>query len=253
MIRRAARLVALYLLLGVVATWAVAWGSASLVSPGELVRQFHERRGPPFRSATEWRCWGGRLYALEDLLDPQQLEEARRGALPGMQFDTDWPRLAAPLVGHDADGAPSPVAFVEARGWPWLAVWCKLEFAPEVWSRLSDNSQRDYWADCARRRGVMVSVFDPEPVPRGGVQGRPTRGRFYSPTFHIVFPYLPYWPGLIGNTVFYAVLLAGLHQLAAWGWRARRHRPGHCPHCGYDRSGLPTPTCPECGSQSTTK
>lgn len=33
----------------------------------------------------------------------------------------------------------------------------------------------------------------------------------------------------------------------------RRARPGHCPRCGYDRSGLPLLAgCPECGSGAQT-
>jgi hypothetical protein len=36
--------------------------------------------------------------------------------------------------------------------------------------------------------------------------------------------------------------------LSAFKVYRTRRRPGHCPKCGYDRSGLPTDApCPECG------
>ncbi len=42
----------------------------------------------------------------------------------------------------------------------------------------------------------------------------------------------------------------------AWLWwgeirrrrAARREMAGHCPSCGYDRSGLADAKCPECGT-----
>ena len=41
--------------------------------------------------------------------------------------------------------------------------------------------------------------------------------------------------------------------LAASLWLLRsnrtRHRPGHCPGCGYSMSGLGSATCPECGRE----
>jgi hypothetical protein len=36
---------------------------------------------------------------------------------------------------------------------------------------------------------------------------------------------------------------------SAWLWRLdRKPKPGHCPRCGYDLSGIPSGACPECGS-----
>jgi hypothetical protein len=62
-----------------------------------------------------------------------------------------------------------------------------------------------------------------------------------------VLPYLPYWPGLLTNTLFYALLFAALHQLTAYARRARRRRRNRCAACGYDLSGLDATPCPECG------
>ena len=49
----------------------------------------------------------------------------------------------------------------------------------------------------------------------------------------------------------------GIIPTALWWWRdlrtARRRRTGACKSCGYDRSGLMSPTspCPECGAVPT--
>ena len=60
------------------------------------------------------------------------------------------------------------------------------------------------------------------------------------------FPTKLLWPGLIADTLFYALLFAGLHQLAGWRRRTRRRRRGRCAACGYDLTGIDG-VCPECG------
>lgn len=59
-------------------------------------------------------------------------------------------------------------------------------------------------------------------------------------------PYLPLWPGLLGNTLFYAVLV--LTPIVLWRWRTlrRRARRGLCVACGYEL-GAGVEACPECG------
>jgi hypothetical protein len=53
-----------------------------------------------------------------------------------------------------------------------------------------------------------------------------------------------------GNYRFpFAIPLAlfSLPPLIVWA-ATRRHKPGHCRHCGYSRAGIPATTpCPECG------
>lgn len=59
----------------------------------------------------------------------------------------------------------------------------------------------------------------------------------------------PIWFGLLGNTLFYAVLV--LAPIALWRWRTlrRRARRGLCVACGYELGeGVGAcPACPECG------
>jgi len=59
-------------------------------------------------------------------------------------------------------------------------------------------------------------------------------------------PVLPLWIGLLGNTLFYAVLV--LTPIVLWRWRRlrRRARRGRCLACGYE-PGEGVRACPECG------
>ncbi|HLO40301.1 MAG TPA: hypothetical protein VK176_04700 [Phycisphaerales bacterium] len=61
----------------------------------------------------------------------------------------------------------------------------------------------------------------------------------------------PLWPGLIANTLCYALLAYPLMLVPALFTRIRRHhrRKHHrCPRCNYDQCALaPDAPCPECG------
>ena len=59
-------------------------------------------------------------------------------------------------------------------------------------------------------------------------------------------PYLPYWPGLLGNVFFYAMLALAPMLLLRWRRTRRRIRRGSCIACGYELGGGVT-VCPECG------
>jgi hypothetical protein len=56
------------------------------------------------------------------------------------------------------------------------------------------------------------------------------------------------WMAPWGMWAIYALMgLAGV-VLSASGWHGWRfHDTPRCPRCGYDRTGLPSETCPECG------
>lgn len=63
-------------------------------------------------------------------------------------------------------------------------------------------------------------------------------------------PLLPKWSGLVANTCFYALCWAGF-LIASPLVRVFRHRRsrcrGHCPMCGYDLVHKLDAGCPECG------
>lgn len=69
--------------------------------------------------------------------------------------------------------------------------------------------------------------------------GQPTRG----------LPYLPIWPNLIANTVFWGGVWWCVLFVPAVIRRRRRVKRGQCAACGYDLSANAAGTsCPECGS-----
>ncbi len=59
-------------------------------------------------------------------------------------------------------------------------------------------------------------------------------------------PYLPHWPGLLGNVLFYTLLVLVPLVLLRWRKLRRRARRGLCVACGYEL-GEGVGACPECG------
>lgn len=58
----------------------------------------------------------------------------------------------------------------------------------------------------------------------------------------------PWWPGLLANGAIFAAAFALGSILITRATISRRRSRGCCPHCAYDRRGLPeAATCPECG------
>lgn len=70
-----------------------------------------------------------------------------------------------------------------------------------------------------------------------------------SQRMHCGFPLMPIMPGLLGNTLIYAIVLS-LPWMPGVVKRFRGRRRvgrGHCPDCNYDLRGEFTKPCSECG------
>lgn len=246
MTRRTAKLAAVYLLLGLAATWAVV--CAATLSDGfhaeyeSAERQVRREDGgtEPWIRAVE-RCEGWGSIHLETWLDPvwagpnyERTTRCTPEAVAGM--------LRIPLIGEGT--LPDSLLYmgqeskqVIARGWPCPALWHEYTYARE-----RDPAS----ADPAAWRSYPVASAHLTP---GGARLGSSELEFgvRARTVPRAIPLRPVWPGLIADTLFYALLFAGLHRLSAWGRRTRRRRRGRCAACGYDLFGLNSPTCPECG------
>ena len=61
-------------------------------------------------------------------------------------------------------------------------------------------------------------------------------------------PILPIFPGVIVNTLLFALPWYALFFGASAARRWRRRRRGLCPRCAYDLAGTTAGVCPECGA-----
>ncbi len=92
---------------------------------------------------------------------------------------------------------------------------------------------REYWA-----WEVSSREFDPGLLGwEEYVGGTPT---FQLDQARDSWVYVPYWMIMV---------LAAIPTIVCH-WRSRRSYPaGHCQHCGYNLTGLPSNRCPECGEK----
>jgi hypothetical protein len=114
----------------------------------------------------------------------------------------------------------------DGRGWPMACLHHRFDLG------LRNHSLR---AGVDGFEGGWIINDWPAPVP----------GRAAPVTEARVIPYLPVWPGLIVDTLFYAIVPWGL-LLGPWELRRiTRIRRGRCPKCGYPAGR--SDVCTECG------
>lgn len=61
------------------------------------------------------------------------------------------------------------------------------------------------------------------------------------------FAYKPIYRGLAFNSTFYGAIVWAMLVVPGLARSMHRRRHDRCVHCGYDRAGLGTALCPECG------
>lgn len=127
-----------------------------------------------------------------------------------------WGTFAAGEAPPDGQRSGADTAF----GWPMRCMWYQVQ---------GQYGKNLAWGD--QLHGGIARRGQPSAVIRQ----------------HRVLPLMPIWPGLFGNTAFYAVLWFALLLAPGAVRRAMRRRRGWCVECGYNLSGNISGGCPECG------
>lgn len=221
---------ALILGLAVLSTLAAAWGSALLsqldMFPAQIATlQLKSHNGEDFLDVVRFRSWtrvsfssvqrwGGLTDAGPDHPRPD---------LHGFVEEWAYRQVTEQDVAlfHLVPKNSSPI--VEGHGFPF----------PALWSKFYDNG--------------MGAVY-----VCSGIHGPKTFRGLFSPKqlfpCEVVLPYRPIWRGALGDVVVFAAFWSVVLWSGSALRRLIRSKPGHCPRCNYDLSGLAAGTkCPECG------
>ena len=232
---------ALFLLLGAITTIAVAWGCAfwTDVNDGSLTRVIQ----PSESDAYEWyfdvhRQPGSASINLWCISLGKGGSDEVAPAIPTTvppgfpTWNQGWP--------HESQvswfGSQIPRA-QEARGWPWLAMWCEhfTYFEQTVEELRSNPAYVTY-------KTLPYRGFALKPI------ARPIR-----PAITRVLPLGIIWTGFAGCTVLYASLYLILLYMPSMFTSLRqqiRRRRNQCIACGYDLRGTEHEVCPECGVET---
>lgn len=177
----------------------------------------------------DWPLWKVVRHERQGLVRVYSLWLGPESAGGGFGFTEQDPRPLLPPWANVADplqraslASLNAVIAVES-GWPFRCLRGSLELAspPPV----------------AVHHGT-ISIGDPPSLDGG----------HFEPTLYRnlrVIPYLPIWPGFLGNAVLYGIALFVTQWLFGAVQRLRRRRLGNCPSCGHHLARLDL--CPECG------
>ncbi len=202
----------LSLLLGAVINVAVAWGCAQLTS-GPLIEQ--EIRDSDL---SIWRVQMRTGWPNE----PYGRSEARAF---GKRYEVMAGRI-------DFANASAPPGWLKGIYKEWRVGWPLPCLARHTWLSFGKNIPSGYgFATGQEERGLVV-------LPQNGMFAGFRQRRL---------PIEPVWPGLILNTLFYAVFLWLLWSAPFAARRIIRRKRGHCLNCAYDLRGDSEGGCPECG------
>jgi hypothetical protein len=230
------------LVLGLLTTWAVAWGV--------WLRQ-------DARSVED---------AFYDPIDPEQRLEVLRARKHGYGWDYDHYWLLTP------DPASVPIPFLcsleemprtsyAKRAWRWGEAAptgastdiASTEYQPRQLvhkGRVATNARRFEWVEYIAgwplRSATMYKAPDEEQV-FDALELPSWLNSLVGNSHDIPVPTRPIWPGMIANTLIYGAAWAALFVTPGIARGRLRAWRGRCPRCGYDLRHQASPGCPECG------
>ncbi len=214
------------LILGLVTTWAVAWGAALRGyqwSASPEMELYSPHGDDPRGLVTSERGWlAGRRRVITRATLSDELNAFHQAGLlmpdrPSAEVGRNWAMDDDQLFAY-FDRRRSIHVAEYLFGWPFPALW------------LVSDARSPSYPD--RIGGIPLPQSWNAPYT-GSLEAR-------------ALPYSPVWRGLLANTALYAALwtlpLIGIPLLR----QRRRVRRGRCPSCGYDVQGVNV-ACPECG------
>jgi hypothetical protein len=289
-IRVAAASVVVFALLGVVMSYAVAWGLACGIDleqapPVELYRDIRVDFFPPRMGADGSqtlsvstrnrdlfrldRCGRSRITLARPRFGghPEADDLVRVNALiPStcLPVITAWRILHPPdfnppslddgpkaFWGHEMRHAIDRFLRLEFAGWPMSCCWGGVTEAQRIVGAIDPEERK--FSEYPR----LHSAF-PAPLkdrPQITVVNQNGFWTVDTARLYPILPMAPLWPGLLINTAFYGTILWLLWLTISRGpgmlRRGSRRRRGLCVRCGYDlRGGMNGAPCPECGTGS---
>jgi len=240
-----------YLLLGFVMTWLVAWGLAYVphwVEPGWYKIASYSTASERSANAQSYfvfdHRWIGaweRLYT-DDKHAALMFKRNSWTEVPGVApfwwvWEIHHPYSSLTLDWHELKRRYKSLTLLQSTDPDFHVMYYSI--VKYGWPALSHQGQGSYDLINYRANGTLEHEVD-------GVFAKgfgPPRNL----SENLFFPYQPIWTGLVFNTLFYAIALFALSSL----WRTyrsmRRFRKGRCPICAYDLQYNNTLGCPECG------
>ena len=159
-----------------------------------------------------------------------------------------WSGLDRPLAPMSLKIARREDRAIDMRGWPMLAMWCERDetAAASVATASGQTGGMGSYSFTASGRFVRGTG-----LANSGLIPAVTAGTSSSGALPTELPLRPIWGGLAFNSIFYAMILAGIYWALTVPRRfvreVSRIRSGRCLQCGYELHYDFVHGCPECG------
>lgn len=222
----ATRWLVMPVLLGAATTIAVSWGLAAWVP----------QRGWRLLEVEDSERWGYKQILVMRMYSTTGA--SRRSwelLIPGIDTLTSFITPIANPV-RDYGGAP------REPSWPNWGLMERVRQSPRDF-RYEGLEHATGWPVLALWYSIDAEHYNVEggiPLPRTGTMPRGVAAAR-------ALPLRPIWPGIVIDTVLFAVSWGAMWLGVSKARYLRRRRCGLCPRCGYDLRGDPASGCPECG------